>query len=154
KLGVWPDAYYMTFNLFTSSSGGFIGTDVCAFDRAAMLQGTAASAQCFQLSNASLLPADLDGPTAPPAGAPHYLLNLGSNTLNLWRFHVDWSNSANSTFTGPTSIPVAAFTEACGSCIPQIGTTQTLASLSDRLMYRLAYRNFGDHESLVVNHAV
>jgi hypothetical protein len=32
--------------------------------------------------------------------------------------------------------------------------TRTLDSLSDRLMFRLAYRNFGDHESLVTNHAV
>ncbi|MGZ3666285.1 MAG: hypothetical protein ACXVDA_17590, partial [Ktedonobacterales bacterium] len=33
-------------------------------------------------------------------------------------------------------------------------TTQQLDSLADRAMYRLAYRNFGDHESLVVDHAV
>ncbi|MFF3914254.1 hypothetical protein ACFYZB_12330 [Streptomyces sp. NPDC001852] len=31
---------------------------------------------------------------------------------------------------------------------------RVLDSLSDRLMFRLAYRNFGDHESLVVNDAV
>src|SRR5213078_3428584 len=45
---------------------------------------------------------------------------------------------------------------ACGglSCIPQAGTTQQLDSLGDRLMYRLAYRNLGTHESLVVNHSV
>ena len=41
-----------------------------------------------------------------------------------------------------------------GKCIPQPGTTQHLDSLSDRLMYRLAYRNFGDHESIVANHTV
>ena len=29
-----------------------------------------------------------------------------------------------------------------------------LDALGDRLMYRLAYRNFGDHESLVVTHSV
>jgi hypothetical protein len=29
-----------------------------------------------------------------------------------------------------------------------------LDAIGDRLMYRLAYRNFGDHESLVVNHTV
>src|SRR5439155_1430925 len=40
------------------------------------------------------------------------------------------------------------------TCIPQSGTTQRLDSLADRLMYRLAYRNFGDHQSLLVNHAV
>ncbi|HJZ72214.1 MAG TPA: hypothetical protein VKE51_10765, partial [Vicinamibacterales bacterium] len=57
---------------------------------------------------------------------------------------------------GPTSITVPAYTEACGggTCIPQAGTTRTLDSLADRLMYRAAYRNFGDHESIVVNHAV
>ena len=45
----------------------------------------------------------------------------------------------------------------CGyseTCIPQPGTTSKLDALADRLMYRLQYRNFGDHESLVVNHTV
>src|SRR5207302_6294396 len=40
------------------------------------------------------------------------------------------------------------------TCVPQSGTTQRLDSLGDRLMYRLAFRNFGDHEALVVNHSV
>src|SRR5207237_1440657 len=49
-----------------------------------------------------------------------------------------------------------SYGEACGggTCIPQAGTTQRLDSLADRLMYRLAYRNFGDHQSLVVDHSV
>ena len=38
--------------------------------------------------------------------------------------------------------------------MPQPGTTTQLDSLADRLMYRLAYRNFGSHESLLVNHSV
>src|SRR5262249_31237971 len=33
-------------------------------------------------------------------------------------------------------------------------TAQALDALSDRLMYRLQYRNVGDHESLVMNHTV
>jgi len=51
---------------------------------------------------------------------------------------------------------VASFNEACGggTCIPQSGTSTQLDSLADRLMYRLAYRNFGDHDALVVNHSV
>jgi len=78
-----------------------------------------------------------------------------SNGLNLYRFHADFATPANSTFTGPIPVGnVAAFTPACGSCIPQPGTSQQLDSLGDRLMFRLAYRNFGDHESLVVNHSV
>jgi hypothetical protein len=81
---------------------------------------------------------------------------FGTNQLQIWQFHVDWANTANSTFSGPTLVSVAPFSEACGggTCIPQAGTTNQLDSLGDRLMYRLAYRNFGDHESLVVNHSV
>jgi hypothetical protein len=163
KLGVWPDAYYVTFNMFTNV---FVGARVCALQRGAMLMGAAATQVCFQLSStvASLLPADLDGASgavgatsAPPGGTPNFLLNFGTNALNLWKFHVDFANTANSTLTGATSIPVAAFTAACnggGACIPQPNTREKLDSLADRLMYRLAYRNFGMHDTLVVNHSV
>jgi len=157
KLGVWPDGYYISFNIFTNGQT-FAGSKVCAYDRNSMLAGGFTSQQCVQLSNSfgGLLPSDLDGATPPPAGSPNYVLNFGANSLNLWKFHVDWATSANSTFTGPMSIPVAAFSQACngGACIPQSGTRQRLDSLADRLMYRLAYRNFGDHEALVVNHSV
>lgn len=159
KLGVWPDAYYITFNIFNNGKT-FAGAKACAYDRAAMVAGAAATQQCFQLSTSfgGLLPSDLDGATLPPAGSPNYLLNFGSNSLNLWKFHVDFATPANSTFTGPTNIPVAAFAAACsggGTCIPQSSTGQKLDSLGDRLMYRLAYRHFADgHETLVVNHSV
>lgn len=163
KLGVWPDAYYMSFNRFLNGVS-FQGAAACAFDRAAMLAGTAASAQCFNLGTgvASLLPADLDGATGalgstalPPSGAPNVFANFGTNALNLSKFHVDFANSANSTFT-TSSLAVPAFSTACGggSCIAQPGTNNQLDSLGDRLMYRLAYRNFGDHETLVVTHSV
>ena len=39
-------------------------------------------------------------------------------------------------------------------CIPQPGTSQRLDTLGDRLMYRMAYRNFGSHQAIVVNHTV
>jgi hypothetical protein len=155
KLGVWPDAYYITFNMFTST---FVGAKVCAYDRTAMLAGAAATQQCFQLSNSygGLLPSDLDGATAPPPGAPNVVMNFGANSLNLWKFHVDFGVPAHTTFTGPVNMPVASFSRACNgsNCVPQPGTSQKLDSLGDRLMYRLAYRNFGDHESLVLNHSV
>jgi hypothetical protein len=157
KLGVWPDGYYITFNIFNNGQT-FAGSKLCAYDRAAMLAGNAATQECFQLSTSfgGVLPSDLDGSTAPPAGAPNYMLNFGTNSLNEWRFHSDFANPANATLTGPISIAVTAFNPACGggTCIPQPGTHQQLDSLGDRLMYRLAYRNFGDHEALVVNHSV
>jgi len=156
KMGVWADGYYETFNMFNGNT--FVGADACAYNRAAMLAGQAATQVCFQQGSSvgGLLPSDLDGNTPPPTGSPNYMLFYGTNTLNLYKFHVDFATPANSTFTGPTVINVAAFNPLCngGTCVPQPGTTQQLDSLADRLMYRLAYRNFGTHESLVVNHAV
>jgi hypothetical protein len=160
KLGVWSDGYYLTYNQFQGNS--FQGAAACVLDRNRMLIGNTATMQCATVSASygALLPADFDGrsASAPPAGSPGYFLNYDGNlaSLDLWQSHVDWSNSNNSTFTGPTNIPVAAFSEACGggACVPQSGTSQKLDSLGDRLMYRLAYRNFGSHESLLVNHSV
>ena len=164
KMGVWPDGYYMSYNLFEGNFVGakFLGSEVCALDRAAMLAGNAATQQCHigsATQGSSLLPATLDGSTPPPSGAPEWFVALSPTTANAlayWKFHVDWSNPANTTFTGPTNLPVQAFSAACGgkTCIPQSETTQQLASLGDRLMYRLAYRNFGDHQAMVVSHAV
>ncbi len=157
KMSVWPDAYYETFNMFAGGTT-FVGADACAYDRNAMLAGSAATQVCFQQGTAvgGLLPSDLDGTTPPPAGSANYMLYFGTNNLNLFKFHVDFTNPANSTFTGPTVINVAAFSPLCGggTCVPQPSVSQQLDSLADRLMYRLAYRNFGTHESLVVNHSV
>ncbi|HSM85695.1 MAG TPA: hypothetical protein VLT16_06065 [Candidatus Limnocylindrales bacterium] len=158
KLGVWPDAYYATFNMFNGTTNAFVGADACAFDRNAMLNGQPATQVCFQqgTSVGGLLPADLDGTTAPPAGSPNYMVFFGTNNLNLFKFHVNFATPSSSTFTGPTVIPVASFTALCngGTCVPQGGTTNKLDSLADRLMYRLAYRNLGTKEALVVNHSV
>lgn len=159
KMGVWPDGYYISFNMFAGGTT-FIGSQSCAFDRAKMLTGAPATQVCFQLSSlyGGLLPSDMDGTLQPTAGEPNFFVAYDVNALFLWKFHVDFTTPANSTFAGPTSIPVAAFSAACsggGTCIPQAGTTNQLDSLADRLMYRLQYRKFADgHESLVVNHAV
>jgi hypothetical protein len=175
KLAVWPDSYYVSYN--QGDDNVFVGAAACALDRGAMLTGAAApTMQCFTnipTSYGALLPGDLDGATPPPAGSPEYFLNFDGNdaSLDLWQFHVDWTTPANSWFgtsstnSSPTNIPVAAFTEACGetiaelnyttgACIPQTGTTQMLDSYGDRLMYRLAYRNFGTYQALVANQTV
>ena len=109
KLGVWPDAYYTTFNMFNASGTSFLGPQVCAYDRAKMLAAQAATQQCVTLSSTfgSLLPSDLDGPTAPPAGRPNYLLSFGTNALQMWKFHVDWATPANTSLTGPTNLTTA-----------------------------------------------
>jgi hypothetical protein len=158
KLGVWPDAYYITYNIFANGQT-FSGPKICAFDRTAMLAGAGATQQCFQLGTTvhSLLPSDLDGTTAPPTGAPNVLARITtSSALQFWMFHVDWANPANTTLTGPTTLTVGSYTRACsgGTCVPQPGTRQQLDSLADRAMYRFSYRNFGTRESWLLNHSV
>ena len=157
KLGVWPDAYYISFNMFLNGQT-FIGPDACAMDRNAMLAGTAATIQCFQQTSAfsTLLPSDMDGTIQPAAGEPGFFVDFGINKLNLWKFHVDFAVPANSTFTGPTALAVTAFTQGCNrTCVAQPGTTNRLDMLGDRMMYRLAYRKFVDgHEALVTSHTI
>jgi Divergent InlB B-repeat domain len=167
KLGIWPSGYFITYN--QGWNNNFEGSAVCALNRNAMLSGNAATMQCVTTSpaNGSLLPGDFDGTIAPPTGAPEYLMSFNGNdqSLNLWQYSVNFQNPSQSSLTGPTNIPVAAFTEACGEtaveityttgdCIPQKGTSQNLDSYGDRIMYRLAYRNFGSYAALVANHAV
>lgn len=162
KWGVWPDAYYQSYNDFFD---GFdeTGATACAADRNDMLVGNPApNFICFNESNVfNLLPSDLDGNTPPPAGSPNYYVTLASVTgnLNLYQFHVDFVTPSNSTFTGPALITTAPFNEVCSqgtnrNCIKEPSPGEGLDSLGSRLMYRFAYRNFGTYESLLVAHTV
>jgi hypothetical protein len=164
KIALWPDAYYFTYNIFANAST-FAGGRVCAVDRTQLLAGPSASNVsqiCSNINNSygGLLVGDLDGPTPPPAGSPAYVLSLGASTNDLafWKFHVDFATPANTTFTGPTTLNVSAYTPLCGgpteTCVPQPGTTQKLEGLDDRLMNRLVYRNYGDHQALFATHSV
>ncbi|MFN2468003.1 MAG: hypothetical protein ABR521_07755 [Gaiellaceae bacterium] len=176
--GVWPDAYYMAANQFTTptpacqGAPGTEGGGAAAYERTKMLNGDPALQVVFKngVNNASvpyaMLPSDLDGATSPPAGRPNFYLHFedddrgaAADQLALYKFSVDFGNPGASTFAGPDNLPTAfnsMFTcaPAGDDCFPQPGTTQKLDALADRLMFRLAYRNFGTHESLVVNHTV
>ncbi|HEX5751646.1 MAG TPA: Ig-like domain-containing protein [Archangium sp.] len=163
KLGLWPDAYYMTFNMEVRAD--LTIARVCALDRARMLVGDAAATlQCFDTDSFGLLPADLDGPRPPPAGSPHFTFGLGEDsTLEMWKFHVDWDEPARSSFTGPHPISVVPFTpllceeggEQTTRCVPQRGDgAPALDSLGDVLMNRAPYRNFGGHQSVLLTHSV
>jgi hypothetical protein len=158
KVGVFDGNYYFTFNLFFHGRT-FSGADACVVPGAAVRSGAAASMTCNNVGKSfgSLLPADVDGASgasgttsAPATGTAEYFLNFGSNSLHVWRM------TSSGSISGPTNIPVAAFSTACGggTCIQQAGTSQQLDSLGDRLMYRLSYRNFGTYASLLVNHSV
>jgi hypothetical protein len=153
KFGVWPDAYYLTANMFPDA-GGFDGVYVWAFNRAAMLAGSPLTTVKFTTGPAygGLLPSNLRG-AQPPAGSPNYLLALDSGGLAMWKFHVDFTTPLSSTFTGPISIDTAPYIQPAGE-VPQQGTTNSLDSLGDRLMMQLQYRNINGVESLWAAHTV
>ena len=174
KFGIWPDAYYMSANEFLNGQS-FTGVGVVAFERAAMLAGQPARSVYFHLGTGfdSLMPSDSQGGHLgfnPPSGAPDSYLNMcdsasgacATDRINMWDFHVDWTTPTNSTF-GNNLAPNREFDTAqfdsnlCNfnrSCIPQPGTSVGLDAISDRLMYQAVYRNFGDHQSIVLNHSV
>jgi hypothetical protein len=176
KFGIMPDAYYASYNTFTTadSSATATGERACAYDRNAMLNGDPTIPVCFQLPFISpdidntILPADLDGTTLPPSGTPGYFLGMDFSTSSilLYRLHVDFTTTANSTIDSTSSrlvLPpnqpgVDNFSAVCFglgvNCITQPGTTNTLSAVSDRSGYRFAYRNFGDHEAFVLTHTV
>jgi hypothetical protein len=161
-LGVWPDAYYMSMNVFNSAGTAFLGPQPFAFDRAKMLAGLPATfittGPTGGASEDSYLPADFDGSILPPAGAPATFVEFpGTGAYRLFHFHVDFTTPANSSFTLFSSPAAAGFSSLCAttrSCVPQLGTTNRLDGIGDRLMFRLAYRNFGDHEAVVGNYSV
>lgn len=173
KYGVWSDAYYLTANESAPS--------IYALDRANMLIsdpscGVARPPQRFTAPDLggfvfqALTPADLDGSNPPPPGAPGIFLrhrddeahgsppSTDPDTLQLWTLDVDWDTPASSVFTGPQDIVVSEFDSTlCGltsfSCIDQPGGGANLDPLREVVMFRLAYRNFTSHQSLIGNFA-
>jgi hypothetical protein len=158
KLAIWPDAYYLAFNFFGPGDG-----EPCAIDRKAMISGKKTAAMiCFNPNSSDMgfLPSDIDGSTLPPAGAPNHYVELGNSntTLKEYDFHVDFAHPAKSSFKGPHTITVPAYTQLCGggggACIPEPDNGGLLDAIGDRMMFRNAYRNFGDHEAMVFSHSV
>jgi subtilisin-like proprotein convertase family protein len=173
--GVWPDGYYMTDNQFNQAGTQFLGAGIFAFDRAKMLGGDPTASFIYfdkaegcpgSCQFGGMLPTDMDGFVPPPAGAPNPIIQFDANeygatdSLRILDFHVDFATPANSTLTERTGSPlaVAAFDPRevplnSRNVVPQPGGA-AVDVISDRLMFRLAYRNFGTHESLVMSHSV
>ena len=149
KLSVWPGTYYTTFNGFGASGNSFSGAIVCGYDQAAMLANLPAKQACQTYTgDYSILVASVEGSTPPPTGTPAYAVSLGTtSSLNSYRFSVNWSAVPPTlTVTGPNSIAVSTYAQACnggGTCVTQPNTSNQLDSLGDRLMYRFVYRNLG-----------
>jgi hypothetical protein len=171
KLGVWPDAYYLSTQIGT--------VDVYALDRSSMLNGEPVQVVHFSVGPPFLLPADLDGRppktfereadqngprrrVSPPAPFARHLdgdIWGGVDRLELFEFNVDFDDPESSTFELVASLPTDAFRAVLcgdgffGNCAEQ-PSGQKLETLPVWLMWRLQYRNFGGHETLVANHTI
>ncbi|MDQ2746616.1 MAG: hypothetical protein M3T96_05090, partial [Acidobacteriota bacterium] len=171
KLGVWTDAIYMSTDEFVGSE--YQGNGVFAFDKRKMLDGVRNASYIYfsvpatsMIRRGGFLPSDLDGLNAPPKGAPNTFITYtateygdANDALRLFDFHADFAVPMASTFIERSESPlvVAAFDPTSPldrADIEQPAPGETLDSQSDRLMYRAAYRNFGNSESLVVNQTV
>jgi|CXWL01.1.fsa_nt_gi hypothetical protein len=174
KMGLWPDALYITYNMFLNGSS-FAGGRACAYDKAAMYGGAAAMSICFNSTTRfSFLPSDMDGTAMPPPGAPnvHVSWNWAFTAtapyqMQLTKFVPNFASPALSTFNdGFAGAPfsfvginmdantIAPCGDTGGSCVPQLGTTNLLDTLGSRHMYRLVYRNFGTYDALLVTQSV
>jgi hypothetical protein len=164
KLAVWSDGIYMSANLFDLFNNGYNGTSegvrVWALNKQELYNGLTLNPVHFDLSTAyaNLLPSNARG--AVPSGRPDFFASVsGSNTLQVWKFHVDWVTPLNSTFTGPTNLTVASFVMPCNAanivaCVPQLNG-ESVDGLGDRLMFGLQYRQYSNGtEALWVNHTV
>ncbi|MFP6701478.1 MAG: calcium-binding protein, partial [Planctomycetaceae bacterium] len=176
KIGVWHDAYFIGTN-----DGG---NSVYALPRQQMLTGNGGDITANVIRRAStdlpnwltnqIMPADLDGSTPPPAGAPGIFLrqvddelttpataNANNDFLEIWEFAPDFNTPTNSTYAKVADIPIADFDRLIGANlgpgspdIEQPGTSVQLDSLPHFIMWRLQYRNFGTYETLVANFTV
>src|SRR5690349_18273918 len=173
KTGMWSDAYYMTGRVFAPNNA-FLAGRVFAFERDKMLQGLPARQLQKDLKRYGnkpqdgMIPSDLDSLTPPPAGAAAFVIApdpATTNKIDSARVKVTWG--ANPTITlietqiaaSWDSAPCVNNTAAHDNrdCVPQPAPATPadyLDNLDFRLMYRLAYRNFGGNpvqESLVTN---
>jgi hypothetical protein len=166
---IWLDGYYNP----TSTSDDPLPDVVtqkhdCIADRNRMLKGLPATEQCVVIDGAVfMLNADMDGNRPPPPGAPNIMMSTGGTQLletfeddgiYFYKVHVDWSDPARTTISPPQKIPVAPYHYLCdgqlSNCVSQPGTGRRLDSQGDKLIERLIYRNFGDHESILAEHSV
>ncbi|MGC6532793.1 MAG: hypothetical protein ACON34_07295 [Flavobacteriales bacterium] len=163
KYSIWDNMYLITTNEAQTAN--------YALNRTDLLNGVATTAQRFTVPDFGTIgfqaatPVSLNGTTPPAAGTPGLIMRMrddawvgaSNDALEIWEFDVDFNNSANTSLTLQHELPISPFdSELCGytsfSCIPQPGTGTQLDPLREVLMNRIAYRNFGTHESIVCCH--
>jgi hypothetical protein len=182
KYGVWTDSYVITTREFGPTVEYGIG--VYGLEKNKMINGQPARAVSFfidgndpallPLVGDGLLPADIDGKQKPLADSAIPIVGTQDDgagygatfdALNIWDLKVKWRSTPVASLVLKVQLPVASFDSifpcAPGSrdCLPQPGITDPdqyldILSYRQRATWRLAYRNFKTHETLVTNQSV
>ena len=161
KFSSWSDGYYATYNMFDN---GYAGSMIAAFEKDSMLVGSP-NARVVEFGPYPNLygtnTSDFDGITLPPTGSPNWVVNLNKygipQSLEVFNFEVDWNDPASSSFTLWDDLvvtPFDFFDPGVREQLPQPNTSQKLDPLSKYSMYPLKYRNFGNYETMTINHTV
>ena len=168
KYSVWGNSYVVT----TNEEGP--GSLPCYFiDRQAMLDGAAnVPIQRITLPGISggpgffaATPVDWTGLTPPLNGDRPMVMHLNDDAwsssdqdrIDLYTFAIDWNNANNtnaeltSIFTSPYDSNPCSVSGPGFSCVPQGGNGGGLDGLPEIIMNQTHYRNFGSHESMVLN---
>lgn len=184
KYGVWTDSYVVTTREFGPTVEYGIGVYALEKDKMLDGEPASAlgffldgnDPDILKRIGDGLLPADLDGTAQPPPDAaislmgsqdddfPNY--NVKKDALNIWDLKAEWEPTPEASLIFSKRLLVKQFDSnfPCGNtgsrnCLPQPGVEKKdnyldVLSYRQRPTWRLAYRNFGTHESLVTNQSV
>ncbi len=156
--GVWPDGYYLTVNQFNQAGNAFLGGGIFAFDRLKMLSGDSTASYIYHdvfindPNAGGMLPTDLDGFVPPPPGLANRVLEFRADefgdpldAIRTYELVPDYAIPANSTFTIRADTALAAFDarSPSGRAVVEQNGGAALDAISDRVMFRVGYRNLG-----------
>ncbi|NNE15925.1 MAG: T9SS type A sorting domain-containing protein [Saprospiraceae bacterium] len=169
KYSIWKDSYTVTTNeqgagvlhaYFINKEELLAGADQVSMQRV-NLPGNSNTEAGFYVAT----PVDWSGEIAPPSDRDPIFLALNDASWNtnetedkieIFSVDVDWIDENNTSMT-QYSLPISPFDSypcaAAGfgfSCIPQLGGFG-LDGIPEVIMNQVHYRNFGSHESMVLN---
>lgn len=168
-VGVWNNSYVVTTHNFNTAGTAYVGQGFFAFDRSKMVNGeptvTGIAFNATTSTDFGYLPASFEGSKTPdPTSQPTFVTFDadefgGIDQLLVRTLTPNFNNPAASVLSATVGLPVAAFdarSPSSRSSIEQKETSTTvgLDAIADRMMSRIVYRRFDDHESLVMNHVV
>ena len=164
--GVWPNLLLATTNDFNTAGTAYLGSSVYAMNKTKMIAGDlTAELQRFRLSFNSA-PVNISGATPPAAGSPGMFMYYNDNDFNptpgaadsigILTLQPNFAVPSSTVLTFAQAMVTAPFKSGvCGgrNCVPS-ASGNGYDAISDRVMNRVYYRNFGGYEAMVLNYTV